>query len=75
MAAGTMARHDSVEDTAFVLADDKVAMRKLKLGRTLGDDREVLDGLADGELVVLEPKEDLVDGAQVKRITENKSDK
>ena len=53
-------------DIAFVVADEKVQRRVLKLGRTLGDDREVLQGLAGGDMVVLDPPEDLVDGARVR---------
>jgi len=42
------------------------SLRKLTLGRTLGDDREVLAGVAGGEQVVLDPPETLADGARVK---------
>ncbi len=58
-------------DVAFVIDGvktdaGKVERRSLKLGRTLGDDREVLDGLAGGERVVLDPPEDMADGARVR---------
>jgi hypothetical protein len=53
-------------DVAFVVADEKVSQRALRLGRTLGDDREVLDGLAGGDTVVLDPPDDLADGARVR---------
>jgi RND family efflux transporter MFP subunit len=53
------------KDVAFVVAGDKVAQRALTLGRTLGDDREVLDGLNGGEQVVLDPPDTLADGARV----------
>ena len=53
-------------DSAFVVVDEKVQRRALKLGRTLGEDREVLQGLAGGDMVVLDPPEDLVDGAEVR---------
>jgi len=36
------------------------------LGRTLGDDREVLQGLAGGDSVVLDPPDTLADGASVR---------
>jgi RND family efflux transporter MFP subunit len=60
-------------DVAFVVTGDKVQRRALKLGRTLGDDREVLDGLAGGDSVVTGPPEKLADGAQV-RIASDASD-
>lgn len=53
------------QNVAFVVAGDTVAQRALKLGRTLGDDREVLEGLSGGEQVVLDPPETLADGARV----------
>ncbi|WP_240125553.1 efflux RND transporter periplasmic adaptor subunit [Thermomonas alba] len=53
------------QDVAFVVQDGKAVQRTLTLGRTLGDDREVLAGLAGGEQVVLDPPPALADGAQV----------
>ena len=53
-------------DVAFVVDGERVQQRKLQLGRTLGDDREVLDGLSAGDQVVLDPPEKLADGAKVK---------
>jgi hypothetical protein len=52
-------------DVAFVVVDGKALQRAVKLGRSLGDDREVLDGLAGGDTVVLDPPADLADGARV----------
>ena len=52
-------------DVAFVVVDGKALQRTVKLGRSLGDDREVLDGLAGGDNVVLDPPADLADGARV----------
>jgi RND family efflux transporter MFP subunit len=54
------------KEIAFVVVDEKVQRRELKLGRTLGDDREVLDGLAGGDTVVLDPPGKLADGARVR---------
>ena len=55
------------DDVAFVVGDeDTVEQRKLELGRRIGDDRQVLSGLAAGELVVLDPPQALADGAQVR---------
>jgi len=60
-------------DVAFVVAGDQVQRRTLELGRTLGDDREVLAGLAGGDTVVLAPPADLADGARV-RVAERGDD-
>jgi len=63
--AAAIASRDG-KDVAFVVADDKVSQRALRLGRSLGDDREVLDGLAGGDTVVLDPPKDLADGERVR---------
>ena len=54
------------KDVAFVVDEEKVSQRALRLGRKLGDDREVLDGLAGGDTVVLDPPKDLADGERVR---------
>jgi RND family efflux transporter MFP subunit len=52
--------------TAFVVQrDGELAQRVLRVGRSLGDEREVLDGLRAGENVVLAPAESLRDGTRV----------
>ena len=56
---------------AFVVAESgagesTVARRVLKVGRSLGDDREVTVGLDGGDEVVLDPPEDLADGDTVR---------
>ena len=61
------------KDVAFVVADGKAMQRTLALGRTLGEDREVLQGLAGGDAVVLDPPEQLADGARVRPARENAS--
>jgi RND family efflux transporter MFP subunit len=73
---GVLAPSDAIvqrdgKDVAFVVADLKdgaglAQQRELKLGRTLGDDREVMQGLSGGETVVVEPPEKLADGARVR---------
>ena len=63
-AAAISSRGDA--DVAFVVDGDVVQQRTLKLGRTLADDREVLDGLSGGEQVVLDPSEQLADGMRVR---------
>jgi len=50
----------------FVLdGDDHVTRRVVRVGRTLGGDREILDGLNVGENVVLSPAPELADGDAV----------
>ena len=56
-------------DVAFAVTgddSDRAELRQLKLGRTLGDDREVLSGLAAGDEVVLDPPAELQDGGKLK---------
>src|SRR5262245_11168759 len=50
----------------FVLAGDKVQRRVVKLGGTVGADRQVLSGLAEGERVVLSPPASVGDGDAVR---------
>lgn len=57
-------------DAAFVVAgedDDRAELRTLKLGRVLGEDREVLSGLSAGEDVVLDPPATLQDGGRIRK--------
>ncbi|MCJ0826803.1 efflux RND transporter periplasmic adaptor subunit [Luteimonas sp. 50] len=59
------------KQVAFALGDDDVArMREVKTGRALGDDRQVLSGLAAGDLVVLDPPAALVDGGKVRVVAD-----
>ncbi len=57
-------------DVAFVVEAGKVVRRTLTLGRTLGDDREVLAGLTAGDAVVLAPPANLVDGMRVRVVAD-----
>ena len=61
------------KDVAFAVEGDKAVLRTLTIGRTLGDDREVITGLSGGDRVVLAPADDLADGARV-RIASDKDD-
>ena len=55
------------DSIAFVVTDnDTVELRALKLGREMGEDRQVLQGLSAGESVVLNPPDALKDGMKVK---------
>ena len=71
--AAAIASRDG-KQVAFVVADDTVSQRTVKVGRALGDDREVLDGLAGGDTVVLDPPADLADGARVRLAAANGED-
>ncbi|MBI4696255.1 MAG: efflux RND transporter periplasmic adaptor subunit [Gammaproteobacteria bacterium] len=51
----------------FVVDGDHVVARTVTLGRTAGDLREVLSGLAAGERVVVAPPAGLRDGARIRR--------
>jgi multidrug efflux pump subunit AcrA (membrane-fusion protein) len=57
------------KDVAFALAEDgeRVELREVEVGRTLGDDRQVVSGLSAGETVVLDPPATLADGARVRQ--------
>ena len=61
------------KDVAFVVVEGKAMQRTLVLGRSLGEDREVLQGLAGGDAVVLDPPEQLADGARVRPAREDAS--
>ncbi|MFC5570189.1 efflux RND transporter periplasmic adaptor subunit [Lysobacter yangpyeongensis] len=62
------------KDIAFVVADGKAQQREVSLGRTLGEDREVLAGLAGGDTVVIDPPQKLADGARVQVAREESGD-
>ena len=54
------------KQVVFVVRDERVQQRAVKLGRSLGDDREITEGLQGGDAVVLEPADTLKDGADVR---------
>jgi len=61
-------------DAVFVVGDGDAAaveQRTVKLGRAMGDDRQVLSGLAAGDTVVLDPPATLRDGDKVRAATNN----
>jgi len=59
-------RGDGIEATVFVYADGRVARRSVSVGRALGADREIGQGLRAGERVVVSPPPSLRDGATVR---------
>ena len=63
--AGALATREGAT-VAFVLRDERVEQRVVKTGRSLGDDREVTQGLSGGERVVLDPPDTLKDGDAVR---------
>ena len=70
-AAAIVQRDD--KDVAFAMNGETVQLRALTLGRSLGDDREVLQGLSGGDTVVLDPPEQLADGSRVRIAREESS--
>ena len=68
--ASTIVQRDG-KPVAFVVGDKgKVSQRKLSLGRSIGDDRQVLSGLGAGDSVVVDPPPSLADGAHVHTATD-----
>jgi multidrug efflux pump subunit AcrA (membrane-fusion protein) len=53
------------EALVFVIKDNCVSERKLNLGQALDGEWEILGGLREGEIVVLEPEADLREGEYV----------
>src|SRR5690606_12544507 len=51
---------------AFAIDEGRATQRRLTLGRALGDDREVLQGLNGGDTVVLDPPDALQSGNRVR---------
>jgi len=63
------------QQVAFALTpENTVEQRTLKLGRALGDDRQVLSGLSAGDTVVLNPPDELKDGSKIRLAEEDKQE-
>jgi len=58
-------RKDGDQDVVFVLADDKVERRAVKVASSSGDNARLQSGVREGEQIVVEGP-DLVDGEKVK---------
>jgi RND family efflux transporter MFP subunit len=67
----TALHKDGEQDIVFVLGDGKASRHAVKLGGTLGDDRQVLGGLNGGEEVITDAPDTLKDGDAV-HVAENK---
>ena len=66
-AAGVLVPADAVRDDAvFVYADGKVQRRPVTAGRTIGAEREIVNGVRAGERVVVAPPATLADGDAVR---------
>lgn len=50
---------------AFAIANGRAADRKLQLGRMNAEEAEVIDGLADRDVVILHPSDKIKDGVSV----------
>jgi RND family efflux transporter MFP subunit len=59
---------------AVVQSDQRVALKKIALGRDFGTEVEVVSGLERGEAVILNPSDSLTSGTQV-RIVKEAADK
>jgi RND family efflux transporter MFP subunit len=67
----TAVRQDGEQDSVFVITQGKAERHAVKLGGTLGDDRQVLSGLSGGEEVIVEAPDTLKTGDAV-RVAGNK---
>ncbi len=56
----------------YVVNNDKVAVRKITTGRELGENIEVLNGLKEGDEVVVSGQINLTDGSTISKINTNK---
>ena len=54
------------QSIVFVVRDERVERRAVKVGAVEGDRTEILSGLSVGDRVVVEGPDTLVDGARVK---------
>ena len=54
------------KQVAFVVTEGKASQREVTVGRSLGEDREITQGLSGGETVVLDPPASLSDGDRVR---------
>ena len=59
-------RNSNGQSVVFVVRDERVERRAVKVGATEGERTEILSGLSVGDRVVVEGPDSLVDGARVK---------
>lgn len=60
---------------AIVDSGDAVRIRPVKLGRDLGKEVEILEGIADNDRVISNPRDNLTDGTTVRPVPAPKLDK
>ncbi|MEP6692172.1 MAG: efflux RND transporter periplasmic adaptor subunit [Gemmatimonadaceae bacterium] len=60
---------------ATVGADGRVHVRKVQLGRDYGSEVEIVSGLEEHTMVIVNPSDDVVDGAVVKALPAQRADK
>jgi len=66
MVPKTAVRTENGQSVVFVLKEDRVERRAVKIGAEQGDQVEVVSGLSSGERVVVEGHDALADGSRVK---------
>jgi RND family efflux transporter MFP subunit len=59
-------RTDNGQSVVFVVKEDRVERRAVKMGAAQGDQVEVISGLSGGERIVVEGHDALADGSRVK---------
>jgi RND family efflux transporter MFP subunit len=62
-------RSDAGQDVVYVVIDERVQRRAVDAAPVMGEAREVRSGLVGGELLVLNPPADLMDGTRVRIIS------
>ncbi|MGH8028972.1 MAG: efflux RND transporter periplasmic adaptor subunit [Arenimonas sp.] len=62
----TAVRQDGTQDIVFVLVDERVERRAVRLGNQQGDHQLVLAGVSAGEAVIVQPPAGLRDGDKVR---------
>jgi len=63
--ASAVIHHNGQDTVLRVGSDNMITRHTIHSGRMLGTDREVLDGLASGDMVVISPSPELTDGDMV----------
>jgi multidrug efflux pump subunit AcrA (membrane-fusion protein) len=58
-------RREDGRDVVFILRDDQLERRAVRLGAISGNEVEVVSGLAAGERVIIEGPDELADGDRV----------